>query len=334
MSSSIPAPSQVAKIVLDTRDPIEARTRLASSYAGHSLSVAEEASFHATHDVAELGPISVFRLAYGAAATLSTEPLESWLLVTTPLQGRLGIHSEGRERSLLPGESVVLDSFKRYRLLMAPDTRLLTFRFERRFVEETLSEFGRDPGYGIRFGLGGPKSVQDAQTWNSVASLLMAEALPPGAPTEHPLLRLQVARTAAAALADTHPLERSPELSRKPHVDAGAMTRVCSLIEAQPAFPFKIEDLARSAGVSIRTLQVAFRDQLGTTPMAFVRDRRLKRAHEDLIAGQASTVADVAYHWGFSNLGRFSALYRTEFGQTPSRTLLEGRRECAQYRSP
>ena len=35
----------------------------------------------------------------------------------------------------------------------------------------------------------------------------------------------------------------------------------------------------------------------------------------------AVSVADTAFKWGFSHLGRFSAAYRREFGELPRETL-------------
>ena len=40
-----------------------------------------------------------------------------------------------------------------------------------------------------------------------------------------------------------------------------------------------------------------------------------------LTASAAQRVAAIAARWGFSNLGRFAAMYRGEFGETPSMTL-------------
>ncbi|MFD0385941.1 helix-turn-helix transcriptional regulator [Streptomyces stramineus] len=73
-----------------------------------------------------------------------------------------------------------------------------------------------------------------------------------------------------------------------------------------------------------RALQEAFRRHLGTTPLGYLREVRLGRAHRDLAVGRgnaAVTVAQVAYRWGFGNLGRFAASYQQRYGHAPSRTL-------------
>ncbi len=54
--------------------------------------------------------------------------------------------------------------------------------------------------------------------------------------------------------------------------------------------------------------------------MRYLRQVRLDRAHDDLTQAHGS-VADIAYHWGFTNLGRFARAYRDRFGEFPAATL-------------
>ncbi len=75
--------------------------------------------------------------------------------------------------------------------------------------------------------------------------------------------------------------------------------------------------------VSVRTLQEAFRKHVGMPPMAYVSEVRLERVHGQLRAAApgSTTVAEVAYQWGFAHLGRFARRYRERYGETPSQTL-------------
>ena len=71
-------------------------------------------------------------------------------------------------------------------------------------------------------------------------------------------------------------------------------------------------------------MQIAFRRQLDTTPMAYLRRVRLDRAHEQLRAadpGQGTTVTTVATRWGFASPSRFTADYRAAYGELPSHAL-------------
>lgn len=57
------------------------------------------------------------------------------------------------------------------------------------------------------------------------------------------------------------------------------------------------------------------------SPMAYLRQVRLARAHEDARRGGVRSVAEVAHRWGFSHLGRFAAAYAARYGAVPSETL-------------
>jgi AraC-like DNA-binding protein len=94
-------------------------------------------------------------------------------------------------------------------------------------------------------------------------------------------------------------------------------------MHAYPDQPFAPTDLARIAGCSVRSLQEGFRHYIGLTPLQYLRQVRLEHAHHDLANGDATdaTVTDIAFHWGFTHLGRFATTYRATYGRSPSQTL-------------
>ena len=57
--------------------------------------------------------------------------------------------------------------------------------------------------------------------------------------------------------------------------------------------------------------------------MAYLRDVRLRRAHQSLLEADPSTtsVASIAYQWGFTNLGRFAAAHTARYDEPPAATL-------------
>lgn len=86
-----------------------------------------------------------------------------------------------------------------------------------------------------------------------------------------------------------------------------------------------LSELAQSAGVSVRTLNAAFRTYRGATPMQALRKVRLNGVRAELlVAGAHTRVRDVAEAWGYANLGMFAASYRHRFGEPPSATLTRG----------
>jgi AraC-like DNA-binding protein len=81
--------------------------------------------------------------------------------------------------------------------------------------------------------------------------------------------------------------------------------------------------LATEVHLSVRALQEGFRRGLDTSPMAYLRQIRLRRAHAALLAADrdATTVRAVAVDLGLLHMSRFAAAYRAAFGEMPSDTL-------------
>jgi AraC-like DNA-binding protein len=84
-----------------------------------------------------------------------------------------------------------------------------------------------------------------------------------------------------------------------------------------------VSDLCRVTGVSERTLEYAFREVMGLTPVAYLIRLRLHRVRQGLLAGThgSTTVSTEALTWGFWHFGDFSRAYKECFGELPSDTL-------------
>jgi len=92
-------------------------------------------------------------------------------------------------------------------------------------------------------------------------------------------------------------------------------------IDAHAADAPAIQDVCRAAGVSWRTLNYAFREVFGVTPKQYLQATRLHGARRELYqGGPASTVTEIANHWGFWHIGKFAADYKRHFGELPSET--------------
>lgn len=102
-----------------------------------------------------------------------------------------------------------------------------------------------------------------------------------------------------------------------------AVRTAIDVIEADAGKPLTMSVLAERCGVSARTLQKAFRQHLGMSPMEYLRDVRLRRAHEELRSADpyVDSVASIARSWGFAHPGRFAAAHEEKFGIKPLRTL-------------
>ncbi|HBC07609.1 MAG TPA: hypothetical protein DC046_08510, partial [Rhodospirillaceae bacterium] len=98
--------------------------------------------------------------------------------------------------------------------------------------------------------------------------------------------------------------------------------RARDYIHAHADTTITLETLAHHAGCSYRTLQTAFNDAFGMSPIAYVKYVRLTLAHNDLRrADSGVSVRAVAAKWGFTHMGWFSKCYVEQYGVLPSQTL-------------
>lgn len=115
-----------------------------------------------------------------------------------------------------------------------------------------------------------------------------------------------------------------------------AIRRVEEYLAAHPGEVPPVGLLCQISGVSERTLEYAFRAQLGITPARYLRVRRLNGARSELRSSSPgdARVADVAMRHGFWELGRFAREYRELFGELPSQTLAGTGRVAAENPNP
>jgi transcriptional regulator GlxA family with amidase domain len=166
---------------------------------------------------------------------------------------------------------------------------------------------------------GGP-----ARTWSRLVQLVLAESDDCGGLLYEPLIAEQLRHSVLSGLLLSLPHRYRDELiNPAPCGPPRMIRRVMDAMNDGPERPFSVTDLAAIAGMSVRSLQEGFRRYVGVSPMAYLQQVRLGRAHEALVREhpQRITVAAIAHRWGFSHLGRFAYVYRSRYGVSPSDTL-------------
>lgn len=170
-----------------------------------------------------------------------------------------------------------------------------------------------------------PVSKEAAQSLRAAIDHLDRYVLVDPVASANPLVMGAAVRYVGARLLATFPNTSTWGPSRPDSRDAHpkALRRAIAYIEAYADADISPADIAAAAHVSVRSVQLAFRRHLDTTPMTYLRDVRLARVRADLEAAspEETTVAAVAARWGFVHLGRFGEIYKQAFGETPGATL-------------
>ncbi|MBV8121000.1 MAG: helix-turn-helix transcriptional regulator [Alphaproteobacteria bacterium] len=104
---------------------------------------------------------------------------------------------------------------------------------------------------------------------------------------------------------------------------ARVMRRLEEFLQTNLEGPLYMDDLCSATGVSYRTLYVCCQEHLGMSPKRYLLLRRMHLAWRALQKGDVgrTTVTEIATNYGFWELGRFSVVYRSLFGESPSTTL-------------
>ncbi len=103
----------------------------------------------------------------------------------------------------------------------------------------------------------------------------------------------------------------------------GGLRRAVEYLRSTDSRSVTVADLSAVARVTQRTLEYAFRDNFGMSPLGFLNLRRYHATRRDLLAGDRSSVKvrEIAQLNGFYQMGRFAVRYKAMFGESPSQTL-------------
>ncbi len=162
-----------------------------------------------------------------------------------------------------------------------------------------------------------------------------------GCSVQSPCCRPDDVEAAIAAFRDLH--DYFGEAHRNPHQVVALLHRIVALLSptigdkrAQPSsrarlvehakamldalsgFRLNVSELAQELGVDRTTLQRAFKEQLGMSPVDFLKRQRIKRA-EDLLRQTDMRVGDIAAAVGFANEKYFIRCFREIRGLPPGK---------------
>ncbi|MFE0752656.1 helix-turn-helix transcriptional regulator [Inquilinus sp. NPDC058860] len=96
------------------------------------------------------------------------------------------------------------------------------------------------------------------------------------------------------------------------------LRRIVDYVDAHLGAEIRIADLARLVGLSPGRLHRAFRATTGQTPLAFINDRRIRRAMR-MLDMDGCSIAEIALRCGFISPSHFARVFRSVVGMAPSR---------------
>ncbi|WP_419872783.1 AraC family transcriptional regulator [Candidatus Pristimantibacillus sp. PTI5] len=92
---------------------------------------------------------------------------------------------------------------------------------------------------------------------------------------------------------------------------------IAEVIEENFMNPVSISDLAYLSGKSLSAFKREFQATYNTSPLQWIRNRRLDKA-EELLTHSNLSVTDICFTIGFENVAHFSKVFKERFGYPPS----------------
>jgi AraC-like DNA-binding protein len=205
------------------------------------------------------------------------------------------------------------------------NTEILLIKIDRSAVEDALSDaLGRSVASTPDFAPLMPIDTAPGRSWVNMVALFAEQFFHPDGLLNQPMVGKPFVDSMVRGflLAADHS-HRDALLEDGPPTAPRAIRTAIDVIEAEAHLPLTLSAIAARSQVSVRTLQQGFKRHLGMSPMSYLREVRLRRAHQTLLKADPSivTVASVAYDWGFTNLGRFAAAHAARYSEPPAKTL-------------
>jgi len=306
---------------LQSNDLDEIVSIVARIYCTHSIATVGKSQIGtAGVEVVRDGSQPVVHLKYGRPVQVDAGIFPRLMLMQTCLEGGGTVEQGALTAELRRGQTVPLSPALATRLAFDARFSQRSVRLDIDAVEALCSRWLNSPlDRPLRFELR-PFSQMLEQAWAQAVNLVVDYArngvLLPGsaiANLDEFLISLVLSQ---------HPHNYSDDLRRPQKGPAPRLIREAEHLMRVGGLDQTTSKIAAELKVSLRSLELGFREAHGCTPNEFLRKVRMGKARDALLSPETSTsVTQVALANGFLHLARFGAYYKEMFGELPVQTL-------------
>ncbi len=302
-------------------DRIEMFHALISSMEGpHQRRVSDSEDVKLEIRSAPLGRIDIGLIYRSVTMTVESARKEyAPYLIQFPLSGQFRLEIDDRVYSVVPGTGAVISPVQRVRRQATPGWTLV-FSVAGDLVRSRLIErMGRSVTAPLTFQPFIGTAVREIYDF----CLLIVEAVDRRIACRGNPLAEVLETGLVDLLLDLQPHSQGRTLAQsEANVRSDRIRAVTAYVDRNVKQKISVEDLAHVTGCSVRTLQSAFMELCGMTPMEYVRRHRLSMARKLLEEStEGCSVSEIAQRTGFSQLARFSSAYKAAYGESPTDTM-------------
>lgn len=315
-----------AHCLFDTTDVDLARATVASKFCDHELKPGpDHHGFAARHNHVAGQCLSLNYLRYGCDININPGELTDFYLVQIPLRGSAMVRNGLRQVEATHLTGSVLNPTRDTQMTWQAGCEKLLLQIDAKALHQSAESLSGQPIVGsIVFD---PKvDLSSPALWDWARKLRFAVAAADqlaafGCHMHRHQALFEEDLIAGFLLAQPSTVQHVVTQSQG-EISSARLNRARAYIFDNLSEPITVAQIAQAAGCSIRSLQVAFKQGFGCTPISYLQRQRLNYAHMRMQSPNDEThVSDIAYEAGFSHLGRFSMAYRKTFGCTPSETM-------------
>lgn len=309
---------------VDTRSPDDAREAIGRIFCPHFLNPVgrNRQAFHARHHTALQVDYSVNFVAYGSTVDIDPGELSRFFLLQLPLRGGATVRCGTVAADVQAGmRGSILSPTLGTRMTWNEGCEKLIVLIRREAVEAQFESLTHERMRAIEFQTGVDLTGAVGQAiWQHAQMMLGAAEAGGGMPDAYRVLLRDGLTTLLLSSLPSSVL--SAFSTPAPSADPVAVRRAQDYMAANAERAISMAEIAGAAGVSLRSLQDAYRKARGVTLGDGLLALRLDRFRTALLSGECKfSVADAAFAAGFGHLGRAAAAYRERFGEAPSETL-------------
>lgn len=265
----------------------------------------------------KFGSIDLCRLTYGRQARVVSEGLGDIYHLQFILRGHCEFVMRKESHSFSAGQLLVINPDDPIDLTYSDDCEKFIVRLPTSILQEScLENRWLRPLDGIRFAPI-PYRFQELESLLYLLTLICQEA---EGGMISPQLLGHYNRVIASKLMTM--LQHNVSLEA-PDLMTVSFERIAQYVEENLKRDISVEELAKQARMSTRSLYLLFEKHAKTTPKNFIRQKKLEAVYHSLMdpACHIANITALALDYGFTHLGRFSESYREAFGMRPSESL-------------
>jgi AraC family transcriptional activator of tynA and feaB len=292
------------------------RNGLNNSHLEWELAPVRELGFHARTRQRTLDGIRIIDCCCDPCTGWRQQPQirresEAYFGVLFELRGREALRQDDRESVLEAGDFVMWDSEREMEFRVMDPLHKLTLLIPKRRMKGLLGGAERYAGIVVHGANRGIKGIA-AEALRRVARDLPSLDESRANEEIEPLLSL---------LAATLSVQPAPDAISPAHRDS--FRRFCRFIETNLGEPdLTVAAVAAAHSVSERYLHTVFAKH-DCSFGQFTRSRRLAQCYRELSQpGCRSTATEIAFRWGFNDVGHFSRTFKAAYARSPKEVRL------------